>query len=160
MRKYEQKLNELQLKKVSGKIQQQIDDFKEAENDLANLNQRLSEEKDPEAQAKIKDDIQEFTNIMNQADDELVVSLEKYAKRLSNLNVGRPKKGTEKNAKNQPPAPPAKTPEEEEAEKKAAEKAAEQAAINERLNRLLGDMKRIASRKIYSPNPAYRYQKA
>ena len=159
MRKYEQKLNELQLKKVSGKIQQQIDDFKEAENDLANLNQRLSEEKDPEAQAKIKDDIQEFTNILNQADDELVVSLEKYGNRLANLTKGRAK-GSAKNSKNQPPAPPAKTPEEEEAEKKAAEKAAEQAAINERLNGLFGDMKRIASRKIYSPNPAYRYQKA
>lgn len=155
MRKYEQKLQELQLKKVSAKIQEQIDDFKEAEGDYSKLNERLAEEKDPEAKEKIKQDILEYETILQQADEELVSTLERYARKVQNLT-----KSPNRSGKSQPPAPASKTPEEQEAEQKAAEKAAEQAAINERLNRLFDDMKRISTRKIYTPNPAYRRQKA
>ena len=93
MKRYEQKITEVGLNKgtVSTKIKNMIRGFKEAEEELAQLEKNLESETDDDKKSSLKEKIAEYKQTLNEVEDEIIERIEDFAskKHIYDENIKR-----------------------------------------------------------------------
>ena len=93
MKRYEQKISEVGLTKgtISTKIKNMIREFKEAEDEVAELESNLESETDEAKKAEIKEKIAEYKQTLDDAEVEIIQRIEDFAskKHIYDENIKR-----------------------------------------------------------------------
>lgn len=93
MKRYEQKISEVGLTKgtISTKIKNMIREFKEAEDEVAELESNLESETDEAKKAEIKEKIAEYKQTLDEAEVEIIQRIEDFAskKHIYDENIKR-----------------------------------------------------------------------
>lgn len=82
MRNYQLKMNELGLNSsnISKALQKSIKEFEEGENEFRQINDTLSKmDEQDERYESLKQDVENYDSLFNEADDDLMQKLEKYS---------------------------------------------------------------------------------